>query len=91
MAKYKNQFKNVKIFLAIGATIDFEEGYKSRAPQWMSENGLEWFYRLASEPKRLWKRYLLESIPFLLLVLQQKLNLYKFNYSRDICFSEILE
>ncbi|NES81758.1 MAG: WecB/TagA/CpsF family glycosyltransferase, partial [Moorea sp. SIO2B7] len=78
IAKYKHQLKNVSIFLAIGGTIDFEAGYKQRAPKWMSQIGLEWVYRLLSEPKRLWKRYLVESLPFFWLVLQQKFNCYKF-------------
>ena len=77
IAKYKNKLKNVRIFLAIGATIDFEAGYKPRSPKWMSNNGLEWLYRLLSEPKRLWRRYLVESIPFFWLILQQKFNLYR--------------
>jgi len=76
IAKYKKQLKNIKIFLAIGAAIDFEAGNKPRSPKWMSEVGLEWFYRLISEPKRLWKRYLVESLPFFWLTLKQRLNLY---------------
>ncbi len=75
--KYKNLLPNIKIFLAVGATINFEAGQVKRAPKWMSEAGLEWFYRLASEPRRLWKRYLVEDVPFFWLILKQKLNLYK--------------
>lgn len=75
--KYKHQLKNVRIFLAIGATIDFEAGYKPRAPQWMSEIGLEWFFRLLSEPRRLWKRYLVDDMYFFWLILQQKLHIYQ--------------
>ena len=56
IAKYRNQLKNVKVFLAIGATIDFEAGEKKRSPQWMSDLGIEWLYRLFSEPGRMWKR-----------------------------------
>ncbi|MBD2773437.1 WecB/TagA/CpsF family glycosyltransferase [Iningainema tapete] len=77
IAKYKNQLKNVKIFLAIGATINFEAGNVKRSPKWMSEVGLEWLYRLLMEPKRLWKRYLLDAIPFLWLIIQQKFQLYE--------------
>ncbi|ACK67576.1 glycosyl transferase, WecB/TagA/CpsF family [Rippkaea orientalis PCC 8801] len=69
---YKHQLPNVRIFLAIGATIDFEAGHKPRSPKWVSEVGLEWLYRLACEPKRLWKRYLIECMPFLWLIAQQK-------------------
>lgn len=75
--KYKQELSNIKIFLAVGATIDFEAGKISRSPNWMSSIGFEWLYRLISEPKRLWKRYLIEDLPFLWLILQQKLNLYK--------------
>ncbi|MEB3338605.1 MAG: WecB/TagA/CpsF family glycosyltransferase [Leptolyngbyaceae bacterium] len=77
IAKYRDQLPNIKVFLAIGATIDFEAGRLSRAPKWMSEVGLEWFYRLISEPRRLWKRYLVEGAHFFWLVLKQKLNLYR--------------
>lgn len=75
--KYKNELPNIKIFLAIGATLDFEAGNMSRAPKVMSEMGLEWLYRMLVEPKRLWKRYLIEDLPFFWLILQQKLNLYQ--------------
>ncbi|MEM9924812.1 MAG: WecB/TagA/CpsF family glycosyltransferase [Cyanobacteria bacterium P01_D01_bin.50] len=74
--KYKNNFKKIKIFMALGATIDFEAGNLKRAPKWMSEIGLEWLFRLICEPKRLWKRYLLDDIPFLFLIFKQKFNLY---------------
>lgn len=72
--KYKDQLPNIKIFLAIGATIDFEAGQIKRSPKWMSEIGLEWLYRLLSEPQRLWKRYLVESLPFFWLLLKQKIH-----------------
>ncbi len=73
---YKDRFSTIKIFLAVGATIDFEAGQVNRAPRWASDAGLEWLYRLLSEPKRLWKRYLLDDPMFLWLVLSQKLNRY---------------
>ena len=73
---YKKRFSAIKIFLAVGATLDFEAGQVNRAPKWMSKAGLEWLYRLVSEPKRLWKRYLIEDPMFLWLVVAQKLNLY---------------
>ncbi len=73
--KYKHYLPNIKIFLAVGAVIDFEAGNIKRAPKWMSALGLEWLYRLLSEPKRLWKRYLIEDLPFFWLILKQKLNL----------------
>ena len=75
--KYRHQLPNIKIFLAIGATINFEAGNVKRSPKWLSEVGLEWLYRLLSEPRRLWKRYLIEGLPFFWLILQQKLDLYR--------------
>lgn len=76
ICKYKDKLPNIKIFLAIGATIDFEAGNIKRAPKWISEVGLEWLYRLLAEPKRLWKRYLVHGPSFFWLILKQKLNLY---------------
>jgi len=81
--KYKNELQNIKIFLAIGATLDFEAGNISRAPKVMSEMGLEWLYRMIAEPKRLWKRYLIEDLPFFWLILRQKLNLYPMQTSEN--------
>jgi N-acetylglucosaminyldiphosphoundecaprenol N-acetyl-beta-D-mannosaminyltransferase len=75
--KYRDKLKKIKIVLEIGATIDFEAGNKPRSPKWMSELGVEWLYRLLQEPKRLWKRYLIEDMPFFWLVMKQKLKLYK--------------
>lgn len=80
--KYKDKLPSIKIFLAIGATIDFEAGNVERAPKWVSEVGLEWLYRLISEPQRLWKRYLIDDPLFFWLVLKQRFNLYKFPLSK---------
>lgn len=46
------------LMIGVGAAFDFHAGLKRRAPRWMQESGLEWLFRLASEPRRLWKRYL---------------------------------
>ncbi|WP_019505668.1 WecB/TagA/CpsF family glycosyltransferase [Pleurocapsa sp. PCC 7319] len=78
IAKYRQRLHKIKIFLAIGATIDFEAGTTKRAPKIMSEIGLEWLYRLFTEPNRLWKRYLVDSLPLLWLVSKQKINQYRF-------------
>lgn len=47
--------------LCVGASLDFLAGKVKRAPAWMQKTRLEWLYRLASEPKRMWKRYLIEG------------------------------
>jgi N-acetylglucosaminyldiphosphoundecaprenol N-acetyl-beta-D-mannosaminyltransferase len=53
---------NVPVMLGVGAAFDMNSGNLERAPEWMRENGLEWLFRLGSEPRRLWKRYLI-TIP----------------------------
>lgn len=56
----------------IGAVFDFYAGTISRAPQWMIKLGLEWFYRLIKEPRRLWRRYLLGNILFISSIIKEK-------------------
>ncbi|ELC8386903.1 WecB/TagA/CpsF family glycosyltransferase [Clostridium perfringens] len=65
--KYKNEL-NVPISLAIGASIDFEAGNMNRAPKWMQNCGLEWFYRLCKEPKRMFKRYIIDDLNIIILL-----------------------
>ena len=67
--KYKDEL-NVPIALAIGASIDFEAGNVNRAPKWMQNIGLEWFYRLCKEPKRMFKRYLVDDLKIIKLLLK---------------------
>ncbi|MFA6139185.1 MAG: WecB/TagA/CpsF family glycosyltransferase [Hyphomicrobium sp.] len=49
---------NAPVLIGVGAAFDFLSGGKKQAPAWMQRNGLEWLFRLASEPTRLWRRYL---------------------------------
>ncbi len=81
--KYKDQLKHVKIYLAIGATIDFEAEKVKRAPVIMQKLAIEWLYRLVKEPRRLWRRYIVEDMPFFALILKQKRGKYQnpFNLS----------
>ena len=58
------------VLLGIGASLDFVAGVASRSPAWMSRMGLEWLYRLAKEPRRLWRRYLLRDPKFLAILLR---------------------
>lgn len=55
--------------LNVGAAFDFAAGAKRQAPAWMQRSGLEWLFRLASEPRRLWRRYLVGNVRFLIAVL----------------------
>ena len=61
-----------KTFVAIGAAFDFIAGTKPQAPRWMMRIGMEWFYRLVSEPGRLWKRYLVYNAKFIRLLLRER-------------------
>lgn len=77
MFKYKDQLKNIRTALAIGAALQFEAGTVTRAPRWVSDVGLEWLYRVLQEPKRLWKRYLFEAPPVLGLLVKQRFGIYQ--------------
>lgn len=61
------------LFFGVGAAFDFLAGNKKRAPLWMQRAGLEWLFRLGSEPKRLWRRYLVTNSLFLLYALRDRL------------------
>ena len=64
--------------LAVGAAFPFIAGAMPQAPTWMQNAGLEWLFRLRSEPKRLWQRYLLLNPTYLFLLALQKLGLSEF-------------
>lgn len=56
--------RSVQAFVAVGAAFDFIAGTKRQAPRWVMKIGMEWAYRLATEPRRLWKRYLVYNWKF---------------------------
>jgi N-acetylglucosaminyldiphosphoundecaprenol N-acetyl-beta-D-mannosaminyltransferase len=58
------------VMVGVGAAFDFHAGLKRQAPRWMQKSGLEWFFRLATEPRRLWRRYLVNNPSFVWLVLK---------------------
>jgi N-acetylglucosaminyldiphosphoundecaprenol N-acetyl-beta-D-mannosaminyltransferase len=60
--------------IGVGAAFDFHTGAVKRAPGWMQRSGLEWSYRLISEPRRLWRRYLIMAPKFVWLVATRSLN-----------------
>jgi exopolysaccharide biosynthesis WecB/TagA/CpsF family protein len=80
---YKNKLIYVTQIFCVGATIDFEAGSIDRAPKWVRKFGLEWLFRLIKEPKRLWKRYLVDDIPFLWLILLQRIGFYMNPFKDD--------
>jgi N-acetylglucosaminyldiphosphoundecaprenol N-acetyl-beta-D-mannosaminyltransferase len=69
----------VPVLVGVGAAFDIHSGIKKQAPVWMRENGLEWFFRLIQEPKRLWRRYILYGSEFLFWVTLDLLGLRKYD------------
>lgn len=66
---YENYNKyNSTISICAGATVDFLAGNVKRSPKWMSDCGLEWFYRFLQEPKRMFKRYFIDDVKILGLI-----------------------
>lgn len=66
---YENYNKyDAKVSICAGATVDFLAGNVKRAPQWMSEHGLEWLFRFLQEPKRLFRRYFIDDVKILGLI-----------------------
>jgi N-acetylglucosaminyldiphosphoundecaprenol N-acetyl-beta-D-mannosaminyltransferase len=62
-------FLSGSVMVGVGAAFDFHSGSVQRAPKWMRRSGLEWLHRLASEPRRLWHRYLVLAPRFIARVL----------------------
>ncbi len=70
-----NQLGKVNaVMMAVGAAFSFHAGTVKQAPAWMQNNGLEWLYRLLSEPRRLWKRYFLTNSYFIYLCLKYQFS-----------------
>jgi N-acetylglucosaminyldiphosphoundecaprenol N-acetyl-beta-D-mannosaminyltransferase len=73
MAEHR-ELLSASVLIGVGAAFDFLAEIKAQAPRWMMRFGLEWIFRLACEPRRLWKRYLLNNPLFLWFVLLQFLG-----------------
>ncbi len=57
---------DVPVMIGVGAAFDFLSGVKKQAPRWIQRSGFEWLYRLVTEPRRLWRRYL-KIVPLFLI------------------------
>ena len=64
MAEYRDLL-GVPVMVGVGAAFDFLTGRTIQAPHWMREHGLEWLFRLRTEPRRLWRRYLIGGSKFM--------------------------
>lgn len=71
--KYKHLLQ-VPFIMGVGGSFDVIAGKTKRAPLWMQNAGMEWFYRVLQEPKRMWKRYLFGNSEFLYLVVKEKIK-----------------
>jgi len=74
--KHRHLMPGVKVYMGVGAVIDYEADAVKRAPGWMNRNGLEWVYRMVTEPRRYWRRYA-RTLEFFWLVLFDRLGLYR--------------
>jgi len=81
---YKNKDKmKVPVMVGIGAAFDFLAQTKSQAPRWIRDNGFEWIFRLITEPKRLWRRYLINNSLFVFYVTLELIsNAFTFNKNK---------
>lgn len=73
MAQHRSHLQ-VPVIVGVGQAFDIIAGRTVRAPSWMGAHGLEWIYRLAHEPRRLWKRYLIYNSLFLWYLLLERLG-----------------
>jgi N-acetylglucosaminyldiphosphoundecaprenol N-acetyl-beta-D-mannosaminyltransferase len=69
---------DVNVLIGVGAAFDFIAGTKRQAPRWIQRSGFEWLYRLVQEPRRLWKRYLINNPAFIFLVAAQALGIKRY-------------
>jgi N-acetylglucosaminyldiphosphoundecaprenol N-acetyl-beta-D-mannosaminyltransferase len=76
LRKWKDELW-VPFVMGVGGTFDVVAGLVKRAPVWMQRCGLEWFYRLAQEPRRLWRRYLVEDMAFVRLFFREWCALHR--------------
>lgn len=68
----KKALHTVNFIMGVGGSFDVVSGRVKRAPVWLQNAGLEWFFRFAQEPKRMWKRYLVGNTKFILMVLKER-------------------
>ena len=70
---------NIPFVMGVGGSFDVVAGVTNRAPIWMQNHGLEWFYRFIQEPGRMWKRYIIGNMKFILLTYRTKFQKEKTN------------
>lgn len=69
---HRKTLRDIYFTMGVGGTFDIISGITRRAPLWMQNIGMEWFYRLVQEPKKMWKRYLIGNTKFIWIVLSAR-------------------
>ena len=77
IARYRYALPKVRLFMALGATVDFEAGSAKRCPLSIQRMGMEWFWRFCQEPRRLFKRYFVDDMKFFWYFGKQLLGVYR--------------
>ena len=77
MAEHRDRL-DAPVLIGVGAAFDFHAGLKAQAPRWMQRSGLEWMFRLLTEPRRLWRRYLRNNPQFVWRILLQGIGLKRY-------------
>lgn len=75
--QHRRALRKLNFIMGVGGSFDVLAGKTKRAPVWMQESGLEWFFRFLQEPKRMWKRYLIGNSKFVYLVFKEKTHINK--------------
>lgn len=75
---FEHRHFGVPVMVGVGAAFDIISGRTRQAPRWMREHGMEWCFRLFSEPRRLWRRYLFGGSKFILYQLMEAVGLKRF-------------
>ena len=74
---HRDRFEHAKLLLPLGGTIEYEAGRVRRPPAWVTNFGLEWAWRVVTEPRRRWRRYLVDQPPVLWLFAKQRVGRYR--------------
>ena len=77
MARYVDRLPPA-VLIGVGAAFDMHSGLKKQAPRWLQRTGLEWLFRLAIEPRRLWRRYLINNPRFVWRLMLQATGLVRY-------------
>ncbi len=78
MARVRERLE-APVLIGVGAAFDFHSGRVRQAPRWMQRRGLEWFFRLAQDPRRLWHRYLVLNTLFLIKLAGQRTGILRYS------------